>query len=186
MAGEPDVRVRRVYEPVSPDDGERLLVDRLWPRGLSKQSAHLDAWVKDVAPSTELRRWYGHEPERFAEFRRRYAAELREPERAKALARLNEAARHGTVTLLTATKDASHSEAAVLAEQLRAGAAGQARPGPAHQARPAGTAGPADEDDDVPGDPACWLHRVCPSCGTIANADPPTTCPHCHAEIPRV
>ena len=115
MAGEPDVRVRRVYEPVSPDDGERLLVDRLWPRGLSKQSAHLDAWVKDVAPSTELRRWYGHEPERFAEFRRRYAAELREPERAKALARLNEAASHGTVTLLTATKDASLCEASLVA-----------------------------------------------------------------------
>ena len=66
MATEPDVRVRRVYEPVSPDDGERMLVDRLWPRGLSKQAAHLDAWVKDVAPSNELRRWYGHEPARFA------------------------------------------------------------------------------------------------------------------------
>jgi len=177
MAGEPDVRVRRVYEPVSPDDGERLLVDRLWPRGLSKEAAHLDAWVKDVAPSTELRRWYGHEPARFAEFRRRYAAELREPERAKALARMSEAASHGTVTLLTATKDASHSEAAVLAEQLRAGAAGQA---------PRASAGPADEDDDVPGDPACWLHRVCPACGSIADADPPTTCPQCHAEIPRL
>ena len=128
MATEPDVRVRRVYEPVSPDDGERLLVDRLWPRGLSKQAAHLDAWAKDVAPSNELRRWYGHQPARFAEFRRRYADELREPERAKALAQLNEAARHGTVTLLTATKDAAHSEAAVLAEQLRAGR-------PARQAR---------------------------------------------------
>jgi uncharacterized protein YeaO (DUF488 family) len=171
MATEPDVRVKRVYESVSPDDGERVLVDRLWPRGVSKAAAHLDEWDKDVAPSDELRRWYGHDPAKFAEFRRRYADELREPARAKALAHLNEAAKHGTVTLLTATKDAARSEAAVLAEQLRAGA------GPAAQ---------ADEDDDVPGDPACWLHRVCPSCGTIANADPPTTCPQCHAEIPRV
>jgi uncharacterized protein YeaO (DUF488 family) len=185
MAGKPDVRVRRVYEPVSADDGQRVLVDRLWPRGLSKEAAHLDAWDKDVAPSTELRRWYGHQPERFAEFRRRYADELREPERAKTLAQLNEAAKRGTVTLLTATKDAAHSEAAVLAEQLRAGAAGQAQPGPASQAQQA-SAAPDDEDDDVPGDPACWLHRVCPSCGTIANTDPPTTCPQCHAEIPRV
>jgi uncharacterized protein YeaO (DUF488 family) len=177
MAWEPDVRVKRVYESVSPDDGERVLVDRLWPRGVSKARAHLDEWDKDVAPSDELRRWYGHDPAKFAEFRRRYADELREPARAKALAQLNEAARHGTVTLLTATRDAAHSEAAVLAEQLRAGAASHAQRGPA---------GPAAEDDDVPGDPACWLHRVCPSCGTIANADPPTTCPQCHAEIPRV
>jgi uncharacterized protein YeaO (DUF488 family) len=122
-----DVRVRRIYEQPSPDDGVRLLVDRLWPRGLSKEKAHLDEWVKDVAPSDDLRRWYGHEPERFAEFRRRYLTELREPERAEALARLAEAASRGTVTLLTATKDAEHSEAAVLAavlaEQLAKGTA---------------------------------------------------------------
>jgi uncharacterized protein YeaO (DUF488 family) len=113
-----DVRVRRVYEQPSPDDGVRLLVDRLWPRGLSKDAAHIDEWVKDVAPSDDLRRWYGHEPERFAEFRRRYVDELREPQRAEALARLAGAASRGTVTLLTATKDAAHSQAAVLAEQL--------------------------------------------------------------------
>jgi uncharacterized protein YeaO (DUF488 family) len=118
-----DVRVRRIYEQPSPDDGVRLLVDRLWPRGLSKDAAHIDEWVKDVAPSDDLRRWYGHEPERFAEFRRRYVAELREPERAEALARLAEAASRGTVTLLTATKDAEHSQAAVLAEQLAKGPA---------------------------------------------------------------
>ena len=113
-----DVRVRRVYEQPSPDDGARLLVDRLWPRGLSKDAAHLDAWVKDVAPSDDLRRWYRHDPERFDEFRRRYVSELRDPERAAALARLAEAASRGTVTLLTATKDARHSQAAVLAGQL--------------------------------------------------------------------
>jgi uncharacterized protein YeaO (DUF488 family) len=116
-----DVRVRRVYEQPSPDDGVRLLVDRLWPRGLSKDAAHIDEWVKDVAPSDGLRRWYGHEPERFAEFRRRYVTELHEPERAEALARLAVAASRGTVTLLTATKDAEHSQAAVLAEQLAKG-----------------------------------------------------------------
>jgi uncharacterized protein YeaO (DUF488 family) len=116
-----DVRVRRVYEQPSPDDGVRLLVDRLWPRGLSKANARLDEWVRDVAPSDDLRRWYGHDPERFPEFRRRYVAELQEPERADALARLAEAACRGTVTLLTATKDAGHSQAAVLAEQLTRG-----------------------------------------------------------------
>jgi uncharacterized protein YeaO (DUF488 family) len=121
-----DVRVRRIYDQPSPDDGERLLVDRLWPRGVSKQNARINEWVKDVAPSDGLRRWYGHQPERFAEFRRRYETELRDPERAAALARLAEAARRGTVTLLTATKDAEHSQAAVLAEQLRAGSANHA------------------------------------------------------------
>jgi uncharacterized protein YeaO (DUF488 family) len=125
VGGTPDVRVRRVYDHPSPDDGERLLVDRLWPRGLSRDAAHLDAWVKEVAPSDALRRWYGHEPERFEEFGRRYADELREPDRAQALARLKEAARRGTVTLLTATKDAAHSQAALLAERLRAGPAGR-------------------------------------------------------------
>jgi uncharacterized protein YeaO (DUF488 family) len=168
MATEPDVRVRRVYEPPSADDGRRLLVDRLWPRGLAKDGAHVDEWVKAVAPSTELRRWYGHDPAKFDEFRRRYAAELREPERAQALMRLTQAARQGTVTLLTATRDASRSQAEVLAEQVRAAAARGPR---------------ADLDEDVPGDPACWLRRVCPVCGTIAETDPPTTCPQCHAAI---
>ena len=122
MATVRDVRVRRVYEHASPDDGERFLVDRLWPRGLSKSAAHLDEWVKAVAPSDDLRRWYGHDPARFPEFRRRYAGELAEPERARALTHLDDAAREGPITLLTATKDAAHSEAAVLAELLRAGA----------------------------------------------------------------
>ncbi|MCW2902683.1 MAG: hypothetical protein JWO67_4948 [Streptosporangiaceae bacterium] len=113
------VPLRRVYEAPAPDDGTRVLVDRIWPRGLSKEAAHLDCWVKDVAPSPELRRWYGHKPERFAEFRERYLAELREPERAQAFERLRELARAGTATLLTATRDVPHSHAAVLAEVLR-------------------------------------------------------------------
>ncbi|QFG22625.1 DUF488 domain-containing protein [Actinomadura sp. WMMB 499] len=114
-----DVRVRRVYEPAAEEDGKRVLVDRVWPRGLSKDEARLDAWAKDVAPSTELRKWYGHDPDRFAEFERRYRDELAEPERAAALDRLRDLAATGTVTLLTATRDAARSQAAVLADRLR-------------------------------------------------------------------
>ncbi|HEY8482590.1 MAG TPA: DUF488 family protein [Spirillospora sp.] len=114
-----EVRLRRVYDPVSADDGRRILVDRVWPRGLSKDEARLDAWEKDVAPSTELRKWYGHDVARFEEFTRRYEAELDEPERASALQRLREAAAAGPLTLLTATKDVDHSQAAVLAARLR-------------------------------------------------------------------
>lgn len=114
-----EVRVRRVYEPAAEEDGKRVLVDRVWPRGLSKDEARLDAWAKDVAPSTELRKWYGHDPARFPEFERRYRAELAEPERAEAFGRLRDLAAGGTVTLLTATKDAERSQAAVLADRLR-------------------------------------------------------------------
>lgn len=173
MAGTPEVRVRRVYDQPSPDDGQRFLVDRLWPRGLSKDAALVSEWVRDVAPSDELRRWYGHEPSRFAEFRFRYADELREPIRARALTRLNEAAKRGTITLLTATNQAEHSQVALLAEQLRAAARNRGRPG-------------ADEYDDVPGDPACWLHRVCPACGNLAPVEPPTVCPECGSAIAQV
>jgi len=117
----PEVRARRVYEQVALSDGRRVLVDRLWPRGLSKQKAHLDEWLKAVAPSDELRRWYGHQPGKFAEFTRRYRAELEEPERAAALRHLREQARSGPVTLLTATRDLEHSEAQVLVHVLRSG-----------------------------------------------------------------
>lgn len=110
-----DVRVRRVYEPPTIDDGVRVLVDRLWPRGLTKQKAHLDEWCKVIGPSTALRRWYAHDPHRFAEFSRRYRDELEDPDRAEALDRLRSLADEGTVTLLTATKRVEISEAAVLA-----------------------------------------------------------------------
>ncbi|MFA1549777.1 DUF488 domain-containing protein [Actinomadura chokoriensis] len=113
-----EVKLRRVYEPASPDDGKRVLVDRVWPRGLSKDEARLDEWEKDVAPSTELRKWYGHDVDKFDEFTERYDAELRDPDRAAALDRLRELAADGTVTLLTATKDIDHSQAAVLATHL--------------------------------------------------------------------
>jgi uncharacterized protein YeaO (DUF488 family) len=114
----PKVRVRRVYEPRASGDGSRVLVDRIWPRGLTKAKADLDDWCKLVAPSTELRKWYSHDPARFEEFGRRYAGELKEPERADALAHLAELAKAGTLTLLTATKQPEISEAAVLATLL--------------------------------------------------------------------
>ena len=114
-----DVRVRRIYEPAEEQDGKRVLVDRLWPRGVKKVDAHLDEWSKDVAPSTELRKWYGHEPAKFEEFSRRYLAELDDPARAEALDHLRELASGQRLTLLTATKNAEISEASVLATILR-------------------------------------------------------------------
>jgi uncharacterized protein YeaO (DUF488 family) len=119
MTGQPQVRMRRVYDDPSPEDGTRVLVDRIWPRGLAKARAGIDEWAKQVAPSTDLRRWYGHDPGRFEEFRRRYLAELAEPERLAALRHLRELARSGRLTLVTATRDIDHSQAAVLADQLR-------------------------------------------------------------------
>src|SRR5262245_4375792 len=119
MAGDSAVRVRRVYEEPAEDDGTRVLVDRIWPRGMTKARAGLDEWCKQVAPSPELRTWYHHAPELFAEFGRRYRRELTDPERAAAVTHLRELARSGTLTLLTATKQAEISEAAVLAELLR-------------------------------------------------------------------
>jgi uncharacterized protein YeaO (DUF488 family) len=112
------VKVRRAYDEPSAGDGARVLVDRLWPRGLSKDRARLDEWCRDVAPSPGLRKWYAHDPDRFAEFASRYAAELNEPERAEALNHLRVLAGQGTLTLITATKRPDISEAAVLAGLL--------------------------------------------------------------------
>ncbi len=119
-SGGHDVRFGRAYDPPSPEDGQRVLVDRVWPRGLRKDKAHLDEWCKTVAPSTELRKWYGHDPERFDEFARRYTDELAEEEPAAALDHLRDLAARDTVTLLTATKSADISQAAVLVNLLRA------------------------------------------------------------------
>ncbi|GLY86932.1 DUF488 domain-containing protein [Actinoallomurus iriomotensis] len=112
-----EVGVVRIYDEVTAGE-YRVLVDRVWPRGISKDAAHLDLWLKDVAPSTELRRWYGHDPERYEEFRRRYEAELADPPAADALRRLKELAADRRVVLVTATKDVPRSNAAVLASLL--------------------------------------------------------------------
>jgi uncharacterized protein YeaO (DUF488 family) len=114
-----DLRLKRAYEPAAPADGYRVLVDRLWPRGLSRRRARLDSWEKELAPSTSLRQWFGHEPSRFEEFRRRYIEELRS-ERPR-LAELRRHARQGTLTLVYSARDAEHNDAVVLAEVLRRG-----------------------------------------------------------------
>ena len=119
MNARPAVRVRRVYEEPDSADGTRILVDRLWPRGMRKQDLTLHAWLKELAPSSELRTWYGHRPERFAEFARRYRKELRSGPLADALEHLRLEAGSHTVTLLTATRDVERSGAAVLAETVR-------------------------------------------------------------------
>jgi uncharacterized protein YeaO (DUF488 family) len=114
-----EVRVGRVYESRTERDGVRVLVDRLWPRGLTKAHADLDEWRKELAPTTELRRWYAHDPERFVEFSHRYRAELTSGAQAEALADLSDLVATGqTVTLLTAARDPAISEAAVLAGLL--------------------------------------------------------------------
>jgi uncharacterized protein YeaO (DUF488 family) len=113
------IRRKRVYQPPSPDDGFRVLIDGLWPRGVSHERAAIDLWARELAPSDELRRWYGHQPERFDEFGRRYRAEL--DEQRERLTELRRRARSGRVTLLFAARDAEHSNAAVLADVLRRG-----------------------------------------------------------------
>jgi uncharacterized protein YeaO (DUF488 family) len=112
------VLVGRVYDPRSVEDGTRVLVDRLWPRGLTKNQADIDEWCQQIAPSTALRKWYRHDPDRFAEFGRRYRAELDDPDRADALRHLRELAQRRPLTLLTATRTADISAAAVLADLL--------------------------------------------------------------------
>jgi uncharacterized protein YeaO (DUF488 family) len=110
------LRLKRAYEPAEPDDGVRILVDRLWPRGVSKARAALDDWMKDVAPSTELRQWFGHDPARWAEFRRRYRVELRQ--HGQELDRIRALARRQTVTLVYGAHDEEHNDAIVLREVL--------------------------------------------------------------------
>ncbi len=111
----PRVIVARVYDPPTADDGIRVLVDRLWPRGLTKSVAALDRWCRAIAPSTELRTWFAHDPARLEEFVSRYTSELSVPERADALAELKNLARGNRLTLLTATKDIELSHAPILA-----------------------------------------------------------------------
>jgi uncharacterized protein YeaO (DUF488 family) len=114
-----DVRLKRAYEPASDEDGYRVLVDRLWPRGVSKAQAKLDEWQQELAPSSQLREWFGHEPGRFPEFRQRYIDELR-ANRAR-LRELRRRARIGRLTLVYSAHDSEHNDAVVLAEVLRRG-----------------------------------------------------------------
>ena len=110
------VRLKRAYEPPAADDGTRILIDRLWPRGVKKTDAAIDEWMKEIAPSSALRKWFGHEPGRWQEFRRRYQSEIRQhPEQFEQLRML---ARHGPVTLVFAARDEAHNDAVVLKDLL--------------------------------------------------------------------
>ncbi|HUW07968.1 MAG TPA: DUF488 domain-containing protein [Williamwhitmania sp.] len=109
-----EVKIKRVYEIPVKEDGTRILVDRLWPRGLTKEKAGIDLWLKDIAPSTELRKWFGHDHDKWEEFKKRYRNELKE--NGEQLSLLNEQVKKATVTLVYAAKDVEHNEALVLKE----------------------------------------------------------------------
>jgi uncharacterized protein YeaO (DUF488 family) len=111
------IQIKRAYAAPEKSDGFRILVDRLWPRGLTKEKAKVDLWLKDVAPSTELRKWFAHDPERWSEFRSRYLDELKS--NSEPLAQLKEKSAHGPVTLLYAARDEEHNEAVVLKNLLK-------------------------------------------------------------------
>jgi uncharacterized protein YeaO (DUF488 family) len=147
------IRVRRVYDEPGPGDGVRVLVDRVWPRGLRKTDAKLDEWAKDLAPSTTLRTWYGLDPAKFREFRRRYVTELNAPMLRRKLAEVHALAAGRPVTLLTATRDVGISQAAVLAELLGA------------------------EENEEAGDPACWASLICAACGAVVSEGHREGCP---------
>ncbi len=119
MVGAMSISIKRVYETPKHSDGMRVLVDRLWPRGVTKEEAKIDLWLKDVAPSTELRKWYGHDPERWPEFQKQYRSELEDN---PALAGLRKLSRNGKVTLVYAAKDENHTHALVLLDILDRGA----------------------------------------------------------------
>ena len=113
-----NVRLQRAYDEPAPDDGYRVLVDRVWPRGRTKAQLRLDAWARHLSPSPQLRTWFGHDPARWAEFQARYHAELAEPDRAQALDALAERARQGPVTLVFGARDPEHNQARVIADEL--------------------------------------------------------------------
>ena len=112
------VQIKQVYDPAEPGDGYRVLVDRLWPRGLSRDKVKVDQWIREIAPSNVLRKWFGHDPSRWAEFRERYRKELDEPERKRILETLKEKARSGTLTLVYGAKDPAHNQAVVLMDTI--------------------------------------------------------------------
>lgn len=114
----PDIRLKRAYDPVAGDDGARVLVDRLWPRGVRKDDLKLTLWLKEIAPTAELRQWFGHDPDRFEEFARRYRKEL--DANGEAVGDLEDLLKHGRLTLLYSAHDTVHNDAVVLAAYLRA------------------------------------------------------------------
>lgn len=135
------LQIKRVYEPAASTDGARVLVDRLWPRGLKKEEARLDAWLRDLAPSDGLRKWFGHEPSRFTEFQKRYERELDAEPARTLLDELARKAARGAVTLVFAAKDAEHNNAVVLARMIeglarRGAATARRRPRSEEQAPP--------------------------------------------------
>ncbi len=110
------VKIKRIYDPFSPDDGKRILIDRLWARGIKKEKAHVDDWLKELAPSTELRKWFAHDPAKWMEFKKRYKKEL--AHYSPVLEKIKKEARKGTVTLLFSAKDVEHNNAVALKELL--------------------------------------------------------------------
>jgi len=110
------LKIKRVYDPPSPEDGKRVLVDQLWPRGIRKEDAAIDEWPKEIAPTVEIRRWFGHDPAKYEEFKQRYAMEL--DDKADLIDRIKNEARRGTVTLLFSARDIEHNNATVLKEIL--------------------------------------------------------------------
>lgn len=112
------IRIKRVYDPRVPDDGVRILVDRIWPRGLTKEAAHVTKWMREIGPSNELRRFFGHDPQRWEEFQKRYRAELARTGMRPMLEELTWAARRGRLTLVYSAKDREHNQAVVLKEVL--------------------------------------------------------------------
>jgi uncharacterized protein YeaO (DUF488 family) len=113
-----NVRLQRAYDDPQPDDGHRVLVDRVWPRGRTKSELRLDAWARDLGPSTGLRKWFGHDPARWTEFQARYRAELADPGRANALDALATVARSGRVTIVYGARDREHNQAKVIADEI--------------------------------------------------------------------
>ncbi len=114
-----DVRLQRAYEEPGPDDGYRVLVDRVWPRGRTREELRLDAWDRDLGPSNELRHWFGHDPARWAEFQARYRGELAAPPRSRMLDELEARAREGRVTVVFGARDPEHNQAQVIAQEIR-------------------------------------------------------------------
>ncbi len=112
------LKIKRAYEGKAAQDGQRIYVDRLWPRGLSKEAAAFDEWLKDLSPSAELRQWFGHEPDKFAEFGKRYIRELSTPERQALLRRIAEMAKDADVTLVYSAKDTEHNNAVILKDLI--------------------------------------------------------------------